>query len=632
MRITSSTTIIKGITPIVAIVLLMLLAISSFGFMYNFFTKIQSTTQEESFESLKSIATDCVEIQSVGDDMITIYNCGEGVINNDTVKVFFEDIEVPFWINKEILKGETGIIYYQLNSDECSDPSRYTISILTPFGDKVSKEGKYPTDFDKDGIKEGCYNNRIVELSIEDLRSQYLYNGYPLLFLSRWAWYPIVFDFSVGYRTIFTNDLIEYVEKPLYEGNADFKITKCEGDNISSSCVPQAIGDSGNCNDGIVKKYGDLENFKRWTFVWDSNYRDCLASGNKMAIRTIKPIQYGNNRIRVQFSNLELSGEGKHELCVKYKHNILGETEEKCINFVNGYLKLQGTRISNSNMNYGDTLSFSIRSDGMSFDGSQPSYADGRRCRVFLWDYFYSPARDIGISVTFRRHSSWDRHSYFGLFASSRASPNDKKIEITFDLSKVRCKVDHLYNNKCGWWWGVSWKNKERVFSCKKEKGKWVWKKEGCGDSKYCDEFEHTGLPGEIFNITLSMDNDKLSWRDIRFTVWCEDPSVMGNDAYKYRVTVRNADKFWVNDMDYTSQMYFEEAMLPVTQQQYRLTNNVANFDCNIKLTFCGKARYFAEVWDHPLWYGGWWSGNWGTRNNGEYVCVGGAQCPNSRC
>lgn len=624
----------KGGVSIITMILLLLIVISLFSSLLFYTKSFKESVEKDTFESYKSISSNCISIEEVIGNRIRINNCGNGVINNKTIKVMLNGKEIDFYVPELIGRYKSGDIIINLTHEKCNGDT-YELSILSATGYSTKYVGSFPTDFDNDGYMETCYNNKIVELVIDNVRSQYLYNGIPMHSYGRWRWYPLFVDFSIGYKTILTNQIIGYLDNPAKKGDADFKIIKCKKDNDMTSCIPEPIGTTGNCNDGIIKFYDDLEENNGWPYYWDNQYRDC-DNGNPQVIRTRNPFAIGENRLRIQFMYRELGGEGKYQLCIKYKEkqNIKTETPEKCIIFVSSYAKTTGTKISTSSQTFGNTISWNVNTY-IAWDNSKPNYADGRRCRVYLWDYFHSPSSDIGVSFNFRRHSSWDNAwSYFGLFASSRATGREySKINVTFDLSKVSCKVDSIYDNKCGWWWGISWRYKGKVFSCKKtDYNKWSWVREDCGNTIECDKFEHTGLHGEIFNMSLYLDETSTSWRDLRVYVHCSDPTVFGDTSRKYVVSVNGVDKFWVNDMDYTPLMRFEEAMLPNSRDSNIQSNNVGDFTCTIPLTFCGKARYFTEVWDWPLWYGAYWSGPWRTEVNGEYVCVGGSQCPYANC
>ena len=615
----------KGITTIVAVVLLLMIGVGSATLFYIFSSSTQSKTQSiaekmttEETQMLKEQATTCIKIENVVDNKIFVRNCGSGIVDNNTIAVYLDSIPLDITVPRPIKPKNTGVIYVNLLDDSCKSGDKYELKVATPYM-STSYRGEYPVDFDGDGVKETCVNNKLVEINITDMRSLYLYNGYA----AHRDWWPLYVDFSVAYVDAITGEKVGEVEHPGQIGNADFKIVKCVNDGSPTGCTVTGVGNKGTCIDGVVKDYGDLEP-PSLQYFRDDNYRDC-DSGNPWLIGTRDPWEIGLNRMRIQFLRRMMGGDGKYKLCVKYKMNNGMETPEKCMVFVTTATDVTGTTVPTS-QSYGSTITWSGTAT-VKFDSSKPAYVERKRCRLYLWDWWHDPRADAGKSFTFRRHGSWDKYwSYFGYFFSNKdASTPDKTINVTLVLPSV-CRVRHVYHHNCGWWWNVY--DDPQTICCEKrpKDTKWRWYKYAC-QTKEGDEIRHTGAFGETFQIINYIDPSVDSYDDIRTYIECNDPTVFGDDTRKYTVSVKGADHFWVNDMDYTTEMSFSEAFDDTNYQRDVTGSNAADYTCTLTLKICGKARYFAELYDWPLWYGAWWS-----RSANSYVCVTGPSCPHASC
>ncbi len=620
----------KGLTAIVAVVLLLMIGVSSAVLFYLFSSSTQSqaqsmvkTTTIEQTERMKEQATTCVRIENVVGNKIFLRNCGAGIINNETISVYLDSIPLDVTVPEPIDPKNTGVVYITPLDESCISreglsANKYELKVSTPYT-STTYTGEYPSDFDGDGRKETCFNNKLVEINITDMQSQYLYNGYP----AHRDWWPLYVDFSVTYVDAITGEKVSGVEHPGQIGDADFRIVKCVNDGSPTGCTVTTVGNKGTCTDGIVKDYGDLEPSSTGYFR-DDNYRDC-DSGNPWLIGTRDPWEIGLNRMRIQFWRRIMGGDGKYQLCVKYRTNNGMETPEKCMEFVTTATDVTGTTVPTS-QSYGNTITWSGTAT-VRFDSSKPTYVERERCGLYLWDWWHDPRSDAGKSFTFRRHGSWDKYwSYFGYFFSNKdMSTPDKTINVTLTLPSA-CRVRHVYHHNCGWWWNVF--DDPQNICCEKRLGdtRWRWYKGSC-QTKEGDEVIHSGAFGETFRIMNYLDPSVDSFDDMRTYIECNDGTIFGDDTRKYTISVEGADRFWVNDMDYSAEMSFSEAFDDTSYQTNVQGSNAADYTCTLTLKICGKARYFAELYDWPLWYGSWWS-----RSANSYVCVSGAQCPHANC
>jgi flagellin-like protein len=89
----------KGITPVIAIILLLLITISLVGFSFIYFTRITevSTTQIESqLTEQLNIQQQRITIEAVDNgEVITIRNIGSATIPNETIATFIDNTLVP---------------------------------------------------------------------------------------------------------------------------------------------------------------------------------------------------------------------------------------------------------------------------------------------------------------------------------------------------------------------------------------------------------------------------------------------------------------------------------------------------------------------------------------------------------
>ncbi len=626
----------KSITPIVTTVLLSLLTISLISGTYVFVNRFSKGIEKSSEEAYYSIPTGCIKIESINNNIIYIENCGnKGVITNNTLFVFINGKNTPYYVKKIIKPSEFGEIVFNYTYPSCSKKEKIIVKSKGGGEDEIYISEPY--DFDGDGKKEVCYNHTLVEFKVGMASMNWYVNDenrkYLLLMNNTWyTTYPMIV-FPYVYYIYYRNET-PYVFPTLDKySDIDFKIIKCEDTKNTYDCIAQGYGDTHNCDDGVVKEYGELESLA-YSLYRDNDYKDCYKNSNPWVIYTKNPTILGSPLFYLRFGGVRVGNGGKYNLCIKYVDKKLGvESAEKCYPFVVSYLKVDMSK-DNTLKSFGSDLVYSISNAYIVWDKSLPSHIPHLRCRVYLWDYFHNPKNDNGISTTLRRYSSTPRWTMFGIYTSNKKH-SPQRVSITFNLRDVNCRVTKVYDDKCGTFYSI-YKNKSRKIYCERygyySYQRWKWSNVTNNFFKEYDIFEHTGNYGEIFNVSIYTDPYYNNYRVIRIDLACNTPSYFGNTNYKYHVKVNNTDYFWVNDMNYSSDKQFEEALLPYQSENNIPKENIIGYVCRLPLNFCGRARYFVELYNYPLYYGSAWSGPWGNKNNGEYICVGGSECPHANC
>jgi len=103
----------KAITPIIAIVLMMMLAVSMSSMAYVFLTRVQTTVgegvQNRTESMLREIGTD-IRIDNVVSDKIYIRNTGSVDITNKTLALYVDKVLTNFTLSDTIKPGSVGTL------------------------------------------------------------------------------------------------------------------------------------------------------------------------------------------------------------------------------------------------------------------------------------------------------------------------------------------------------------------------------------------------------------------------------------------------------------------------------------------------------------------------------------------
>jgi len=104
----------KALTPIVTVILILLMAIAMVILLWVFvsetFTSLTSSGESTVGETLVTISS-CMKIESVLGNQVYVRNCGEGVITEDTLGVYLDDVSLGVTMNPNIInEDEVGTI------------------------------------------------------------------------------------------------------------------------------------------------------------------------------------------------------------------------------------------------------------------------------------------------------------------------------------------------------------------------------------------------------------------------------------------------------------------------------------------------------------------------------------------
>ncbi len=105
----------KGISAVIAVVLLLLVSVSVVFVFSTWVTGIAGKATEKTGEKIKFVTqklSSCVQITSVGWNKVYITNCGideNEVIDKDHVNVFIDGLKVDFTADKDHIKPEETI-------------------------------------------------------------------------------------------------------------------------------------------------------------------------------------------------------------------------------------------------------------------------------------------------------------------------------------------------------------------------------------------------------------------------------------------------------------------------------------------------------------------------------------------
>ncbi len=102
----------KAISAIIVVVLLLLISISLISVVYVWSSALTGTvtsTTEETTSELTKQLSGCLKIDAISGNKIYLRNCGKGVITNNSLSVFIDDVKVGHSL-EEIGEDQTGTV------------------------------------------------------------------------------------------------------------------------------------------------------------------------------------------------------------------------------------------------------------------------------------------------------------------------------------------------------------------------------------------------------------------------------------------------------------------------------------------------------------------------------------------
>lgn len=124
----------RGVSQVVTVLLILIMAVAGISFawlsFYGLFGKISSSSQSTLSEALSS----CMKIDSVGSNKVYLRNCGDGIILDSALKVYFDDAPLNFSMTPQTIKnGETGTVnLYGLWKINIVNGENYKLKITSP--------------------------------------------------------------------------------------------------------------------------------------------------------------------------------------------------------------------------------------------------------------------------------------------------------------------------------------------------------------------------------------------------------------------------------------------------------------------------------------------------------------------
>lgn len=130
----------KGITPVIAIILLLLITISIIGFTAGFFQSTVKTSGEQAQQGAEQQASkiqQMVEIVSVAGDKVTVKNVGTQAISGSVITILAGDVPVVATAPAQINPGTTGT--FILTNIDYLGPA-YKVKAVAPGNTAVNTE------------------------------------------------------------------------------------------------------------------------------------------------------------------------------------------------------------------------------------------------------------------------------------------------------------------------------------------------------------------------------------------------------------------------------------------------------------------------------------------------------------
>lgn len=126
----------KGITPVVATILLLLIVVAIVGYSFGFFQKIFSTASSATGSQLNQTTTQIgqsVNIDNAASSSVTVRNIGTASLATSDVGVYINNVPVNGAWDKATL-APSGTATYTYNATTCSPGStvKVTTSGLSP--------------------------------------------------------------------------------------------------------------------------------------------------------------------------------------------------------------------------------------------------------------------------------------------------------------------------------------------------------------------------------------------------------------------------------------------------------------------------------------------------------------------
>ena len=102
----------KAISAIIATIMLLMVTVSLVGVFYVFSSTLAGTTTSSGGQQASQLASQlsmCMQIDNILGNQVTLRNCGKGIIENKSLVVTMDDIELDA-STQTILEGNSSIV------------------------------------------------------------------------------------------------------------------------------------------------------------------------------------------------------------------------------------------------------------------------------------------------------------------------------------------------------------------------------------------------------------------------------------------------------------------------------------------------------------------------------------------
>jgi hypothetical protein len=107
----------RGVSQIVLMLLILVIAIFSISVLWlSFYGIFGKTASAGNTSALGNALSSCMSIDSVKDNKVYLRNCGDGIVTNNSLRVYFDNAPVNFSMNPiSLVKGEIGNLGLNIN-------------------------------------------------------------------------------------------------------------------------------------------------------------------------------------------------------------------------------------------------------------------------------------------------------------------------------------------------------------------------------------------------------------------------------------------------------------------------------------------------------------------------------------
>lgn len=135
----------KAITPIIAIVLILMMTVAAFALVFIWLMATQDDLQESVSSDIKIVqekVSSCLSIEQTYGDILYIRNCGDGIVENTSLTLYVGGVPVKHAISPvTISEGDLGVL--TLDYDENITYKRQDIRLKGKTGISASKTAKF---------------------------------------------------------------------------------------------------------------------------------------------------------------------------------------------------------------------------------------------------------------------------------------------------------------------------------------------------------------------------------------------------------------------------------------------------------------------------------------------------------